>query len=180
MAANDDAWLDRVDGCAVAGDDVDAEVKRGELTFGIQMEARIAERSANRVRLVERLHGPAVRGCNVRDRQREREHKKRCAQAFPQEKCGLHPVAPYSRPKRRRSPCLTSEATYALGPVHRRRTRSRSRRSSDTHAEVCDVPLSARASRCRPRQHARGGGEPYDPLRPAIAGRDERAATAND
>jgi hypothetical protein len=76
MTANDDARLDCVNGCAVTGDDVDTEVKRGELTFGIQVETRIAERSANRVGLVERFHGPAVRERDVRDRQRECEHEK--------------------------------------------------------------------------------------------------------
>ena len=76
MTANDDARLDCVNGRAVAGGDVDAEVKRGELTLGIEMEPRIAERSANRVRLMERLHGPAVRERDVRDRQRECEHEK--------------------------------------------------------------------------------------------------------
>src|SRR5207302_6361306 len=47
VTANDDARLDRIDGCTVARGDVDAEVKRGERTFGVQMEARIAERAAN-------------------------------------------------------------------------------------------------------------------------------------
>jgi len=76
MAANDDARLDCVDGCTVTGDDIDAEVKRGQLAFGIQVEAWIAERSANCVRLVKRLHRPAVRRRSVGNCQREREHEK--------------------------------------------------------------------------------------------------------
>ena len=76
MTANDDAGLDCVDGRAVTGDDVDTEVKCGELPLGIEMETRIAERSANGVGLVERLHGPAVRERDVRGRQRECEHEK--------------------------------------------------------------------------------------------------------
>jgi hypothetical protein len=75
MTANDDAWLDGVDGRTIAGDDVDAEVKCGELSFGIEMETRIAERSANRMRLVERLHGPAVRGRGAAACEREHERK---------------------------------------------------------------------------------------------------------
>ena len=76
MAADDDAGLDRVDRRPVAGDDVDAEVKRRQLTFGVQVEAGIAERAANRVRLVEWLHRPAVRGCGAGRCHCERKRKK--------------------------------------------------------------------------------------------------------
>src|SRR5258706_7579707 len=76
MTANDDPGLNGVDGRTVAGGDVDAEVKRGQRAFGIQVEAGISERSPNRVWLVERLHGPAVRGGGAAHCQRKRENRK--------------------------------------------------------------------------------------------------------
>ena len=71
MPADDDSGLDRVHGCAVGGDDVDAEVECRQLALGTDVEAGIAEVASNGVGLVERLDRPAVRGCETRERERE-------------------------------------------------------------------------------------------------------------
>ena len=83
VSPDDDARLDRVDGRSVGRDDVDPEVERGELALGAEMEARVAERAANRMRRIERLDRPAVSGGRrgqeqnadeEREERRERAH----------------------------------------------------------------------------------------------------------